>query len=336
MLRRGGGERGATSILRTSGPIGLVACLTLGLACSGPADPPGRVLLVGVDGATLRIARPLLEEGRLPHLAAIASTGVYGPLQAHFPISSPRIWTSIATGRTPDQHGVLGFAKVVGEDERQLYLSTDRVVPALWNIASAAGLRVGVINWWNTYPIERVDGVIVSDHLLALDVEGRRRLTRADTPTVGAIAWPAEWDARLPDLLEDDSPLVEVPDPFAGDSSLPGWTHPERLSLRYQNDADVLRIALAVEAELHPDLMMVFFPGVDRVSHVLWGPTCSATGWRRRCAATTSTPMPWSAVCSSRTRRRISCSSSPTTASRPVRDSASSPDPTIPRGRCAA
>jgi hypothetical protein len=280
-LRRGGAERGTTSTLRTSGQIGLVACLALGLACSGPPDPPGRVLLVGIDGATLRIARPLLEEGRLPHLAAIASTGVYGPLRAHFPISSPRIWTSIATGRTPDAHGVLGFAKIVGEDERQLYLSTDRVVPALWNIASAAGLRVGVINWWNTYPIERVDGVIVSDHLLAMDIEGRRRLTRADTPTEGAIAWPAEWGARLPDLLEDDSPLVDVPDPFADGSSLPGWTRPERLRRRYQNDADVLRIALAVEAELRPDLMMVFFPGIDRVSHVLWAAVATPEEYER-------------------------------------------------------
>jgi len=223
----------------------------------------------------------MLEAGRLPHLAEIASTGVYGPLRAHFPISSPRIWTSIATGRTPDAHGVLGFAKVVGEDERQLYLSTDRVVPALWNIASAAGLRVGVINWWNTYPIEKVDGVIVSDHLLAMDIEGRRKLTRAETPSEGAIAWPAQWDARLPGLLEDDSPLVEVADPFADGSSLPGWTHPERLSQRYQNDADVLRIALSVQAELEPDLMMVFFPGIDRVSHVLWAAIATPEDYKR-------------------------------------------------------
>ena len=44
-----------------------------------------RVLLVGIDGATLRVARPMIRAGRLPHLARIAQQGVYGPLQAHLP-----------------------------------------------------------------------------------------------------------------------------------------------------------------------------------------------------------------------------------------------------------
>jgi predicted AlkP superfamily phosphohydrolase/phosphomutase len=30
-------------------------------------------------------------------------------------------------------------------------------------------------------------------------------------------------------------------------------------------------MALAIDEELHPDLLMVFLPGIDRVSHWLWG-----------------------------------------------------------------
>jgi predicted AlkP superfamily phosphohydrolase/phosphomutase len=46
---------------------------------------------------------------------------------------------------------------------------------------------------------------------------------------------------------------------------------PQRLTPRYWNDNNVTRIALEVERELQPDLMMVFLSGIDRVSHVLWG-----------------------------------------------------------------
>ena len=62
-----------------------------------------RVLLVGIDGATLRIIDPLIREGRLPVLAGLAREGASGPLRSHQPIYSPRIWNSIATGMTAEQ-----------------------------------------------------------------------------------------------------------------------------------------------------------------------------------------------------------------------------------------
>ncbi len=40
---------------------------------------------------------------------------------------------------------------------------------------------------------------------------------------------------------------------------------------RYEEDGALGRIALAIEREVRPDLMMVLLPGVDRVSHHLWG-----------------------------------------------------------------
>ena len=64
-----------------------------------------------------------------------------------------------------------------GEDGKNtLYLSSDRKVHALWNIVSDAGLSVGVVNFWNTYPPEVINGVMVSDHLLARNIEGRRKM----------------------------------------------------------------------------------------------------------------------------------------------------------------
>jgi predicted AlkP superfamily phosphohydrolase/phosphomutase len=249
--------------------LGLALSWLLLLACGDAPARRGRALVIGIDGAEPRIVRPMLKQGRLPHLGAIASVGVFAPLRAHAPISSPRIWTSMATGKLPEKHGIVGFA-YPRDGEQHLYTSADRRVHALWNIASDAGLTVAVVNWWSTYPPEKVNGVLVSDHLLAMDVDGRRRMTGAETPTAGSIAWPVAWHARATALLAEQAPLTDAPDPFAERTAFPGWARPERLSLRYDNDLDVARVVLEIEAELRPDLMMVFFPGIDRISHQLW------------------------------------------------------------------
>lgn len=265
----------------------LALAFAAGAGCSDSRTP--RVLLVGIDGASPRIAGPLMEAGRLPNLARIAADGVFAPLRAHPPITSPRIWTSMATGMMPDRHGIQGFGYVDEVGVRRLFTSRERTVPALWNIASEAGRRVAVINWWNTYPVEKIDGVVVSDHLLPSDIKGRRRLTGSEEQTLGTIAWPPAWDERAKALLDDDTPMTDLPDPFADRDALPGWSKPERLSHRYENDADVLRIALAVEEEVEPDLLMVFLPGIDRVSHVLWATLEPASAYKNPMPMTDAT-----------------------------------------------
>jgi hypothetical protein len=250
----------------------VVAAWGAGAGCGGgEVKSRGRVLLVGIDGATLRVARPLIREGRLPHLARIAQRGVYGPLRAHLPLTSPRIWTSIATGKNPKSHGILSFARTGEDGEQRLYRSDDRKGHALWNIASDAGLTVAVVNWWSTYPVEKIRGVLVSDHLLAREIRGRRNLTGAAAVEAGPIVYPKAWEARVQALADAERPLTAIPDPFTARGSFPDWAEPEELSERYRNDEWVTRIALDVEAELQPDLMLVFLPGIDRVSHRLWG-----------------------------------------------------------------
>jgi predicted AlkP superfamily phosphohydrolase/phosphomutase len=229
-----------------------------------------RVLLVGIDGATLRVALPLLEEGRLPNLERIGRRGVFGPLRSHFPLSSPRVWNSIATGKVPEKHGILGFARPrEGSPGQRLYLSLDRKVHALWNIASDAGLTVGVVNWWNTYPVEKIRGVMVSDHVLPGEISGRSTITRAVSPERGPIIHPEEWAERVAAAFEDGRPLTGIADPFQDRTAFPSWVNPDRLSERYGEDQS--RIALEIQHRLRPDLLMVLLPGVDRISHVLWG-----------------------------------------------------------------
>jgi predicted AlkP superfamily phosphohydrolase/phosphomutase len=245
--------------------------LALCFGCGGGSRPHGRVLLVGIDGASPRVAFSLLREGKLPNLARIAEEGIFGPLRSHIPLTSPRVWTSIATGKSPRKHGILSFARKGADGEQRLYQSSDRKVPALWNIVTDAGMSVAVVNWWTTYPLEKVRGVIVSDHLLPRELQGRRNLTGARAVEAGPIVYPEAWGDRVQALSKATGPLTDVADPFADRAAFPEWAFPDRLSERYRNDEWLTRIALEVERELHPDVLMLLLPGIDRVSHRLWG-----------------------------------------------------------------
>jgi len=265
----------------------LIACFVVTLALTGcrrddePTSIRGRVLVIGLDGATPVLIDPLLEAGRLPHLARIAGEGVHGTIRSIEPIESPRIWNTVATGRLPEQHGILAFAlpKVEGEP-RRLYLSHDRKVHALWNIASGLGMSVGIVNFWNTYPPEVVNGVMVSDHLLAQQVRGRLALTHAEDVPAGPVVHPDAWHARLLRAMDDDadsslsppSPLTGFTNPLRDNPELPEYLGLAGQSLprRFDEDEALTRIALEIEGSIRPDLMMVLLPGIDRVSHFLW------------------------------------------------------------------
>jgi predicted AlkP superfamily phosphohydrolase/phosphomutase len=215
---------------------------------------------------------PLLESGALPHLAKLRDEGVSGPLHSLMPLQSPRIWNSIATGKRPDKHGITSFARVDENESLHLYLGSDRKVHALWNIVSDAGKSVAVINWWNTFPPEKINGVMVSDHVHEHEVKGREEIALASETPTGATIYPEDWEARVTEMLATEEPSLPFPNPFTENTQLPHSTEiMDRLSGYFDDDGFFLRVALEIEAEDQPDVMLVFFPGIDRVSHFLWG-----------------------------------------------------------------
>jgi predicted AlkP superfamily phosphohydrolase/phosphomutase/tetratricopeptide (TPR) repeat protein len=122
-----------------------------------------KVLLVGWDAADWKYINPLLDAGKMPVFESLVNTGVIGKISTLRPIYSPMIWTSIATGKLPDKHGVLGFIEpdpVTGG--ARAAASTTRKGKALWNILHQAGLRSGVVGWFVTHPAEPINGVMVS------------------------------------------------------------------------------------------------------------------------------------------------------------------------------
>jgi predicted AlkP superfamily phosphohydrolase/phosphomutase/tetratricopeptide (TPR) repeat protein len=125
-----------------------------------------RVLIVGLDGADWQLAEPLIARGQLPTLKRLRDRGAWGNVRALTPILSPLLWTSVATGVTPDRHGVLDFLVRDSADGRLVPVdSRFRRVRALWNVFSDAGLEVDVVAWWATWPAEPIRGHMITDRV---------------------------------------------------------------------------------------------------------------------------------------------------------------------------
>ena len=101
-----------------------------------------RILLIGWDSADWRLIHPLLDSGRMPHLAGLVEGGVMGNIASLEPMLSPVLWTSVATGVRGDRHGILGFTEPDPEAGGiRPVRSTSRRRKALWNILTQAGLK---------------------------------------------------------------------------------------------------------------------------------------------------------------------------------------------------
>ena len=123
-----------------------------------------KVLLIGWDAADWEHITPLLEEGLMPTLDGLINRGVMGNLATLQPILSPMLWNSIATGKSPDKHGIHGFIEPdpINGGARP-YASTSRKCKAIWNILSQSGLRSNVVGWWASHPAEPINGVVVTN-----------------------------------------------------------------------------------------------------------------------------------------------------------------------------
>src|SRR6185503_9377083 len=112
---RGATKRGAIvgAALAAALAAGAPGCRRAAPAASpaGPAaaGPARKILLVGLDAADWAAIDPLVAQGKLPTFARLLGAGKAATLVSTPPLVSPIIWTTIATGRPPDEHGVLDF-----------------------------------------------------------------------------------------------------------------------------------------------------------------------------------------------------------------------------------
>ncbi len=61
---------------------------------SGRNDPQKKVLVIGWDAADWKVINPLIDQGKMPHTAALVERGVMGDLATLHPVLSPMLWTT--------------------------------------------------------------------------------------------------------------------------------------------------------------------------------------------------------------------------------------------------
>jgi hypothetical protein len=233
----------------------VAAVATARPAASGAASHPGsarRVLVIGLDGADWQAVDPLVRAGRLPVFARLRACGRTGTLLATPPLLSPILWTTIATGRRPEDHRILDFMVDLANGGQAPMPSTERRVEALWNLFSDAGRSVAVVGWWATYPAEDVNGTIVSDRVAPQLLRGDVRIDpHAISPAsrAAALASPVATflavtvaPGTAARLWSSTRPSITPTLPWAwavGEETRPAATHKNAMAIPGLRDSDM-------------------------------------------------------------------------------------------------
>ena len=212
------------------------------------------ILVIGLDGATLDLVGPWVEQGRLPVLGRLMREGAWGRLLSTIPAATFPAWTSLVTGVNPGRHGILDFTERVPGTYRLRFVNGSyRRAPAMWTRLTHAGRRVAVVTVPATYPPEPVAGIMVSgfESPLSAAVDGSFVHPRSFYPELRQLV------GRLPfgDFQQFDP--------------APGW-HARALERLFDGIARRTHLARALLAREPWDALMVVYGASDTVAHHFW------------------------------------------------------------------
>lgn len=148
---------------------------------------PDRWIVLGIDGLSQELFAKFAAEGGVPYLSGLAAQSLTARLEVPQPVVPPVSWSTIATGVTPAEHGILmpevrrwggvsswmqmtplelamhSVLADVGFGQRQPVSGYMRKVKAFWEILSDSGIACGVVNWWGSWPARPQRGWNVSE-----------------------------------------------------------------------------------------------------------------------------------------------------------------------------
>jgi predicted AlkP superfamily phosphohydrolase/phosphomutase len=220
-----------------------------------------RTILIGLDGATFTVLDPFMEKGVMPFLKGFIARGVRGELLSTPNPLTPPAWTSLATGRSPGNHGIFDFIRPE-ETEDGTYLklvnSRDIRCQTIWSMASEQERRVISLNFPGMFPPPPVNGYVVPGFV------SWRHLRRAVYPPSlyeklktlpGFNPKDIAWDLDLEKKSIQSLPQAEYED----------WI---RFHIRRERQRfEILRYLMRSDP---CDLTAVVFDCVDHLQHLAW------------------------------------------------------------------
>jgi predicted AlkP superfamily phosphohydrolase/phosphomutase len=122
-----------------------------------------KIMIIGLDGVPLDIIQQWADEGHLPVLAGLMKGGTVGNLRSTTPPTSGPSWSSFMTGMNPGKTGIYDFLyRREGTYSFPPVSASLRGGQSMWRYLSEAGHRVGVLNIPLSYPVEAINGFMVS------------------------------------------------------------------------------------------------------------------------------------------------------------------------------
>jgi predicted AlkP superfamily phosphohydrolase/phosphomutase len=213
-----------------------------------PSDrgPEGRILVLGLDGASLDFLEPLSKKGRLPNIARLMEEGCRTPLESTIPPVTIPAWVSMFTGKNPGKLGLYDLLRREGYSVKPNG-GCFRGRNPIWRILNAHGYRVGVLNLPGTYPPEEMDGFMVTGML---------------TPSKSS---PSSYPPDLASTLYRRIPGYEL--------DVPQWAYSDEENFFDDLCRSTERRGEAAEYLIESipcDLYIIVFTEPDRLQHVLW------------------------------------------------------------------
>lgn len=212
---------------------------------------PGKVIVIGLDGATFDLIKPWATAGYLPTLHRLLQAGAHGELRSTVPPMTAPAWTSFATGCNPGKHRLYDW--IAREPDSYKFTpvtALDGTAPTLYTLLSEHGRSVVALNVPMTYPPTAVNGVMVSG---------------MPTPSTNVtFTYPEQ---AYQDILDAVGDYILYPDPGEAysDSGIDAFL--ERL---YRCTDLRLRAFDYLRAREAAAFAMMVFNGTDTISHALW------------------------------------------------------------------
>jgi predicted AlkP superfamily phosphohydrolase/phosphomutase len=123
-----------------------------------------KVVLIGIDGANWPTIDPLIEQGKLPFWQQLKEESAWGNLKTFRPTKSSVVWTSIATGKRMEKHGILDFTFLDKNNMQVPFSNAERREPAIWQILDSFDRKCVIVNWFVSHPPDKIDGITISDN----------------------------------------------------------------------------------------------------------------------------------------------------------------------------
>ena len=114
-----------------------------------------KILVIGLDAATMDLIEPWTAAGHLPALARLIGEGAAGLLRSTPNLHSASAWTSILTGLNPGRHGLFVFSDRDFATGRQVFFKgSDRSGEPIGSLLARHRITAGFLNVPMTYESE--------------------------------------------------------------------------------------------------------------------------------------------------------------------------------------